>query len=331
MRTLFQWSQKAGKSLDEVKHDLDLEHAASSKKETNFASDEAKNKSSALMSMAPTSDSGLAGIEPEDLLGDILVPEIDRLDSLSNFSWDEGLPELADAAQLGTKLCNNVGNGAPTNAATQQNAKMPTCDAAGLQLNAKTPTRVSNPSQTQNQVGTKLMKTLIKVKCKASSSSSAVDNLKKKGKHTLTNSKNLLKILSGFTSNHSDAVFCLIAPGHQLTKPCDHVASKVHGKMIKFKYGQVYSCQFAENVHHECTRAYCKDCFVQFIQGPTDQSASSKKRRARGLSTTAANCCEHIKSSSYKPSNKVYVTKSRYNNGTNPLSTHCTGCGGEFV
>ena len=130
MRTLFQWSQKAGKSLDEVKHDLDLEHAASSKKETNFASDEAKNKSSALMSMAPTSDSGSAGIEPDDLLGDVLVPDINSLDSLSNFSWDEGLPELADAAQLGTKLCNNVGNGAPTNAASQQNAKMPTRDEA---------------------------------------------------------------------------------------------------------------------------------------------------------------------------------------------------------
>ena len=201
--------------------------------------------------------------------------------------WDEGLPELADAAQLGTKLCNNVGNGAPTNKATQQNAKMPTPDTARLQLNAKTPTRVSNSSQTQHQHRTKVMKTLIKVKRKASSLSSAVDN-------------------------HLDAVSCLIAPGHQFTKPCDHVASKVHGKMIKFKYDQVYSCQFAENVHHECTRAFCKDCFVQLIQGPEDQSTSRKKRRARGLSTTTATCCEHSKSSSYKPSNKDYVTKSCY-------------------
>jgi len=56
------------------------------------------------------------------------------------------------------KRCDNVvGNGAPANAATQQNAKMQMHDAAGLQRNAKTPARVSNPSQTQHQVGTKLM------------------------------------------------------------------------------------------------------------------------------------------------------------------------------
>ena len=61
MRTLVHCSKKAGKSLDEVKHDLESEAAASSKKEMKVASDEAKNKSSASTSMAPTSDSGSAG------------------------------------------------------------------------------------------------------------------------------------------------------------------------------------------------------------------------------------------------------------------------------
>ena len=46
LRTLVQCSKKAGKSLDEVKHDLESETAVSSKKEMKVASDEAKNKSS---------------------------------------------------------------------------------------------------------------------------------------------------------------------------------------------------------------------------------------------------------------------------------------------
>jgi len=196
-------------------------------------------------------------------------------------------------------------------------------------------------------------------KRKASSSSLAVDNLQKRRKHTLTNSKNSAKqsantapltkpqpkmsantapltkpqpkMSTGTASNHSDAVSCIVAPGYPLKKPCEHVASKVHGKTIKFKYGEVYSCQNAEIVHHDCTTAYCKDCFAQLIQGLEDKSASKKSMRARGSSTTTATCCEHSNSSSYKASNKDYVTTSRYNDGTHPLPTHCAGCGGEFV
>ena len=189
------------------------------------------------------------------------------------------------------------------------------------------------------------MKDVQTTKRKASSSSSAVDKSKKKGKKTHTKSlsatkqsantapltKPQPKMSSGTASNHLDAVSHLVAPGHPLNKPCDHVASKVHNKKIKFKDGEVYSCQNAKNVDHDCTRAYCKGCFAKFIQGPEDKAVSSKNRRAQRSSTTTATCCEHSKSSSYKQSNKVYVTKSCYNNGSLPLPTHYTGCGGEFV
>ena len=189
------------------------------------------------------------------------------------------------------------------------------------------------------------MKDAKTAKRKASSSSSAVDKSKKKGRNTHTKSKIATKqsantapltkpqpkISLGTSSNHLDAMSHIVAAGHPLNKPCDHVASKVHNEKIKFKDGEVYSCQNAENVNHDCTRAYCKGCFAKFIQGTKDKAVSNKNRRARGSSTTTATCCEHSKSSSYKQSNKVYVTKNRCNDGSLPLPTHCTGCGGEFV
>ena len=185
---------------------------------------------------------------------------------------------------LPNKRGKHVGNGAPANAATQQNAKTPTC--------------VSDPSQTQQQLRMKLMKDAKTAKRKASSSSSAVDKSKKKGKNTHTKSKSVTKqsantapltkpqpkMSSCTASNHLDAVSRIVAVGHPLNKPCDHIASKVHNKKIKFKDGEVYCCQNAENVNYDCTRAYCKGCFAKFIQGPEDKAVSSKNRRARGAS-----------------------------------------------
>ena len=221
---------------------------------------------------------------------------------------------------------------------------------AATQRKANAPARVSNPSQTQNQrkavelrnkkreetVANEAEKTKRK---KSSSKTTAVGSNPKSKKarcaikpssSTAPLKKLQAKVPSGTVSNHSNAISLLVGQGCLLNKPSDHVAAKVGNKKIKFKEGEVFSCQNAENINHECTRAYCKGCFAVFIQVPEETTGSCKKRRSRGLSSSTTTC-EHSKSSSYKHSNKEYVTKNKYNDGTLRLPTHCAGCGGEFV
>ena len=230
---------------------------------------------------------------------------------------------------------------------------------------AETPTRVAAPSQTHQQRRVKQLKRKLAVDRDANddksakrkkSSSKAGEGSKKNGEGARTKSKSATKqpsntatpkkaqpkVPSGTASNHSNAVsVCLLAPGG-LTRRCDQVAAKVN-RQIKFKDGEVFSCRNAENADHDCTRAYCKGCFAEIIRKPEEEAVEEeaaaedaagkgkkkKGRRARG-SPTCTNC-DHSNSTAYIPSNKVYVTKGRYNDGSRPLPTHCAGCGGEFV